>query len=127
MDNPHRPTILVVDPDPAIRTLILALMRREGYTAEAAGSAEQALALHGSTHPSAVVVEPRIAGGIALLDALQRGDGDGRAKPGVIVVTTPDGHGTPYAGAPGVRAVLLKPFRLEELTDAVAACCDGKG
>lgn len=126
MNNP-RHTILVVDPDPSIRTLIVALMRREGYATEAAASAEQALELRRSTQPKAVVLEPRMSGGPDLFDALQRGDGDGDAKPGVIVLTTPDSSKNPYAGAPGVRAVLLKPFRLEELTEAVAACCDGDG
>src|ERR1044071_5506456 len=96
METHH--TILVVDPDPAIRTLIVALLHREGYATEAAASAEQALELHRKTQPKAVVVEPRIPGGRALLDALRTASGDGDGKAAVIVLTTPDGSRKPFAG-----------------------------
>jgi DNA-binding response OmpR family regulator len=113
----HR--VLVVDPDPAIRTLIVAVLRRDGHTADAAATAEQALELQRSFHPAAVVVEPRIAGGEALLDALSRVDGG--THPALIVVTTPDGRDKPPS-RPAVHAVLHKPFRLEELAEALETC-----
>lgn len=124
MESSNRGRILVVDPDPALRSLMIALLRREGYLAEAAADEDEALRLGRTRQHAAVVVEPRMDGGDTLIDALHAVTGDG--KPNVIVVTTPDGHEpSRYLRVPGVRAVLLKPFRLEDLTTAVASCCNG--
>ena len=116
----HR--VLVVEPDPAIRALIVAVLRRRGHIADTAGTADEALELQRTFHPAAVVVEPRIVGGPALLDELGRADGE--AHPAVIVVTMPDGREPSCAEVPPVRAVLHKPFRIDELADAVLACCE---
>jgi CheY-like chemotaxis protein len=116
----HR--VLVVEPDPAIRALIVAVLRRHGHSLDAAGTAEQALELQRSLRPAAVVVEPRISGGEALLDALASVDGG--PHPAVIVVTTQDGRDPWLPSAFPVRAVLHKPFRIEELAEAVTACCE---
>jgi DNA-binding response OmpR family regulator len=124
MSSLARHRILVVDPDPSIRVLIVALLRRDGHDADAAGDASEALRLGRTRQHAAVVLEPRMHGGDALLDALQSVGPDGKSN--VIVVTTPDGSQT-YAGVPGVRDVLLKPFRIEELAAIVADCCDGGG
>ena len=116
----HR--VLVVEPDSAIRALIVAVLRRRGHTPHAVETVEEALELQRSFHPAAVVVEPRISGGKALLDALAHAGGG--THPAVIVVTTPDGRDTPPSHPPSVRAVLHKPFRIEELAEAVTSCCD---
>jgi DNA-binding response OmpR family regulator len=118
--NNHR--VLVIEPDPAIRALIVAVLRRRGHTPDAAETAEQALELQRSFRPAAVVVEPRISGGKALIRALS--DADGGTHPAVIVVTTPDGRDPSLSQAPAVRAVLYKPFRIEELAEAVTTCCE---
>jgi CheY-like chemotaxis protein len=121
--NAPRHTILVIDPDPSICALILALLRREGYAAEAAASPDEAILLHREGRYAAVIVDPRIQGGDSLLHALQlAGDGGGPTRK-VIVVTTPENSQPTYAGHPGVHAVLHKPFFLTDLTEAVATCC----
>jgi DNA-binding response OmpR family regulator len=114
--------VLVVEPDPAIRALIVAVLRRRGHSPDTAETVEEALELQRSFRPVAVVVEPRIAGGKALIDALAKTDGG--THPAVIVVTTPDSRDTPLCHAPSVRAVLHKPFRIEELAEAVTTCCE---
>ncbi len=111
-----------MEPDPAIRALIVAILRRRGHSPEAAETAEEALELQRRLRPAAVVVEPRISGGKALIDALANVDGG--THPAVIVVTTADGRDTPLSDAPLVRAVLHKPFRIEELAEAVTTCCE---
>ncbi|HEX8154583.1 MAG TPA: hypothetical protein VF698_15725 [Thermoanaerobaculia bacterium] len=116
----HR--VLVVEPDRAIRALIVAILRRRGHSPDAAETVEEALELQRSIRPAAVVVEPRIANARLLLDALARADGG--THPAVIVVTSPDRYHTAFSHAPGVRAVLHKPFRIEELADAVTTCCE---
>lgn len=122
MNASSRNAILVIDPDPSIRALILALLRRKGYLAEAAANSDEALRLHRDRKHAAVILDPRVLGGDALLHALQTAnDAPGQ----LIVVTTPDHSQTTYSARPGVHAVLYKPFFLSELADAVAACCGG--
>lgn len=111
--------VLVVDPDPSVRMLLVALMRRAGYQTDAARDQNEALALHRTWPHDAVIVEPRNLGGAALLEKLADG------KPNLIVVTTPEGASTPYRDTRGVRTVLLKPFRIDDLAAAVASCCNG--
>ena len=125
MRDHGRTSILVVDPDAGVRALIRALLQRAGYLTDAADNAEEALQLHRTRDHAAVVVDPRILGGEQLLDALHGSGPDGSAN--VIVVTTPDSTGVPYGRNPNVRAVLLKPFRIDELARAVDSCCDGDG
>jgi two-component system, NtrC family, response regulator AtoC len=112
----HR-NVLVVDPDSSIRALLVALLRREGFDADAADNAEEALDLRQRSQHATVVLEPRIRGGEELLDALAA---DG--KPNVIIMTAMDGSKPAY---PGARAVLFKPFLLEEMAAVLASCRDG--
>lgn len=124
MSASSRNTILVIDPDPSVRVLILALLRREGYRADAADNADDALRLRETCRHDAVVVDPHVDAGDSLLHALQTGTDGGTHARNVIVVTTPDDSEETYAGRPGVRAVLYKPLFLNDLAAAVAACCN---
>lgn len=125
MNAPIPNAILVVDPDPSIRALILALLRRKGYVAEATSSPEEAIRLHRDGKHAAVILDPRVQGGDALINALHTaGEGDA-PSPNLIVLTTPERVPVTYAERPGVQAVLFKPFFLNDLADAVAACCGG--
>jgi DNA-binding NtrC family response regulator len=123
MEDRGRTSILVIDPDAGVRALIRALLEREGYHTDSAADVEDALELCRAGEHAAVIVDPRILGGETLIDALHR-PGDG-AK--LIVVTTPDSSGLPYRCNPGVHAVLLKPFLIDELAAVVESCCDGAG
>jgi DNA-binding response OmpR family regulator len=53
-------TALVVDPDPRQRTLLLALLRRAGFRAEAVATGEQALEAVRRERPKLVVLEVRL-------------------------------------------------------------------
>ena len=119
MDSPNRQPILVVDPDRAVCTLIVAVLTRDGYDAESAVNADEALRIGRARRHAAVILEPHMHRGDALLDELQSGDG----KPNVIVITTKHDDGTSFASAPGVRSVLFKPVRIDELAAVVADCC----
>jgi DNA-binding NtrC family response regulator len=124
MNARERNVILVIDPDAAIRALLVALLRREGYLAESAGNVDDALRLHSSGRHAAVIIDPEIQAGEALLHALQT-DADERSRGGkVIVMTTPEASHEPYREQPGVHAVLFKPLFLAEVAATVAACCD---
>jgi CheY-like chemotaxis protein len=114
--------VLVLDPDPSVRALLVALLHREGYAADAAANPDEALHLRRAVHHEAVIVEPRSFGGPAVLDALRD------AVPGIpvnlIVVITAEPTASLYEKRTGVRAVLRKPFFLDELVGAVASCCE---
>ena len=112
--------ILVVDPDPAIRSLVAALLRRDGYLSDEADSADAALDLRRAANHAAVVVEPRMVDGETLLSTLTTHD-----PANVIIMTTSTGLQARYAGTPGVRAALLKPFVIDDLSAVVASCCNG--
>lgn len=106
----QRPRLLVIDPDPSVRALLVAVARRQGLEADSAGDTDAALE-HARAHDyAAVIVEPHIEGGEALLRAL--------AGCNVIVATT----ASDPAPRPGVTAVLRKPFLLDELTSAIDVC-----
>ncbi len=120
MPTQKKQKILVVDPDPAIRSLVVALLRRDGYLSDEAGSADTALHLRRVSNHAAVILEPRMLGGDALLQALTSHD-----TANVIIMTTSAGLQARSAAAPGVRAVLLKPFVIGDLSAIVASCCDG--
>lgn len=127
MNAPDRNFILVFDPDPAVRALILALLRRQGYVAEATVTADEALRLHRHGRHAAVILDPHVDGGDALLHALQTaGSGDAPNR-NLIVMTTSEHPRATYDGHPAVHAVLIKPFFLKDLASAVAACCEGAG
>lgn len=120
----NKSRVLVVEPDAPIRALILALLRRHGIAADGASDCDAALHSSAAMHYAAVVVDPRMPGGDALLDQLCADAPDG--KPNVIVVTSPDSPAAQYTTRGGVGAVLPKPFALDELRKVVERCCDGQ-
>jgi len=115
--------ILIVDPDASIRALLVVLLRRGGIDSDCVGDREAAMRHVTSQRYAAVIVEPRMNGGDALLNELYTTSADGR--PNIIIATTPDAGTAAFAFRAGVRTILLKPFRLEDLYETVAACCDG--
>jgi DNA-binding NtrC family response regulator len=112
-------SVLVIDPDPAVRALLLAVVRRQGFLAEGTDDADDALRRCRTGRHAAVIVDPRILGGVSLLNALDGASPDGT---NLIVVTTPDAFEAPYNHG-HVREVLFKPFHIDDLAAAVARCC----
>lgn len=111
--------ILIVEPDPAIRALISALLHREGYATEAVENAPAALHARRTSTPGAVILDPRMRGGEIFLAEL-RADASIGAK--VVIITTPDWRKPAYPTGDGIRGILLKPFFLQELVALVASC-----
>ncbi len=115
--------ILIVDPDASIRALLVALLRRGGIDSDCVGDREAAMQHAMSHRYAAVILEPRMNDGDALLNELYAACGDG--QPNIIIATTPDARTAAFAFRAGVRTILLKPFRIEDFYETVAACCDG--
>jgi len=123
VNKPTQQKVLVVDPDPAMRALIVAVLRREGYSAEIAETADAALDLRRTSEHAAVVLDPHVRGGEALLERLQHEAADANVNVNLIVMTTTDEFEPEYVEAAGVRAVLIKPFMIEDLANVIASCC----
>ena len=107
-------TILLVDDDPLILELGQELLEHLGYRVETASDAVPALEVFQRQGADLVIMDYRLPGmdGYRLLQELQALDAGVR----VLVAT---GHLSPrevtrlWAG--GVRGIIYKPFRLEEL------------
>ncbi|HEX6096968.1 MAG TPA: hypothetical protein VF432_11640 [Thermoanaerobaculia bacterium] len=104
--KPLRPRVLVIDPDPSICALLAAVVRRRGFEADTAGCREEALQRARVRAYAAITLEPRMAGGDALLRELPRRN---------LIVATTATDVTPK----GVAAVLRKPFLIDELSSLI--------
>lgn len=112
-----RQTVLVVDDEPAIRDLIVAVLEDEGYRALGAGSGRLALELLPVERPDLVLMDvmmPEMDG----REALRRM----RAAPGLdqIPVVLMSAAFAPDRVGLCIAAFLPKPFDLDELLDTIA-------
>lgn len=115
----ERPTILVVDDDPAIRALISLILQAHGYASIEARDGEQALDLLEHTpHVELMLLDLRMPrmNGLELLAELRA-----RAKLDTlpVVAFSGDGNAAKKAIEAGARACLIKPIEASRLLDAV--------
>ena len=121
MDQPPK-SVLIVDDDPAIRTLIVSVLLRAKIPIDQAANGREAIQRIEQTRYAAIVLDLMmpIASGFDVIDYLQERQPDERC---VIVIS---------AAAPAVLrevqeksvvcAVLRKPFDISELVTAVRGC-----
>jgi CheY-like chemotaxis protein len=112
-------TVLVVDDDDAIRTLIARVLKRAEYEVAVAANGNEAL-IHLRTHPFTTVVLDLmmpVMSGFEVLEYLRTHDDAG--TPAVVVVSAAGERDLESIQSPLVRAVLRKPFDLTELLAAV--------
>ena len=106
---------LIVDDDQPIRNLVRHILRRMGLPAREAANGLEALQMIAEVRPRVVFLDlmmPQM-NGWDVLDALKE-NGDLPDLP-IIVLTAVDSQRTEGLGAQGVRAILTKPFEVEEL------------
>jgi len=113
-----RPTVFVVDDNPAVRRSLKALFGAEGLEVAAYGSGTEFLAAWEPTRSGCLVLDLRLRGesGLELLDAL-------RARRAVLPVIVLTGHGSIPASVRALKAgaidFLEKPARPSELVARV--------
>lgn len=117
--------ILVVDDDEAIRTLLLTILQRHGFAVDTARDGDEALDRLQRCAYALVLLDlmmPHVNGWQVLDVLAQRDDAD---RPVVIVLTA----GTePRDFASGlVAGSVRKPFDVQLLLDAIAACIAAVG
>src|SRR6266496_985711 len=110
--------ILVVEDDPAIVDFVQRVLRRAGYAVRTAGDGAAALAAIAEHRPALVLLDltlPGMSGG-AVLEQLRR---QPSAVPIIVITASP--HIAATLSHDHIHQILLKPFLLQELLDAVAA------
>jgi DNA-binding response OmpR family regulator len=115
-------SVLVVDDDPNIRGLIVAALRRDGYTFLEAPNGRDALQLMRDHHPDVVVLDlmmPIVSGWDVLRE--RQGDSDLKQIP-VIVVSANREPALVAAVDAGICAFLPKPFDIGALSALVKSC-----
>ena len=113
----RRACVLVVDDDAQVRQAIRWALEDEGLAVVTAADGREALGLAVERAPDLVVLDvtlPELNG-----DAVARRLRSGRAHPMPILLITADGQASRKAGRVGAYAFLRKPFRIEDLLDAV--------
>ncbi|HET7737386.1 MAG TPA: response regulator, partial [Tepidiformaceae bacterium] len=120
MANPEAPTILVVDDDDAVRTMLARLLEAQGYQVVAAENSDVALRLfEGGVRPDLVVSDVVLPGrsGIELRRILAE------LAPGLPVILvsgySPEAPADFASKLPDTRFV-AKPFAVEQLLTLVA-------
>jgi FixJ family two-component response regulator len=116
--KPERPTVFVVDDDASMREAISSLIRSVGLRVEVFSSAREFLRVKASKSPACLVLDVRLPG-LSGMD-LQRELTAANNPIPVIFIT---GHGdipmSVRAMKAGAAEFLTKPFRDQELLDAI--------
>src|ERR1700687_2601349 len=117
------PTVFVVDDDPAVRASIQGLLKSASLRSESFGTAEEFLRVKRPDGPSCLVLDVSLPG-VNGLD-FQRQLGDAGIQIPIILIT---GHGdipmTVKAMQSGAVEFLTKPFRDQDLLDAINQALD---
>lgn len=121
--SPHGPyCVLVVDDDVNIRKMMIAALRRDGYTFCEAGNGREALDIMRAQNPSVVVLDlmmPILSG----WDVLKEREADEALKSiPVIIVSANRAPEIATAVDKGICAFLPKPFDIGVLTALVKSC-----
>jgi len=114
--------VLVVDDDPSIRRMIVAALKRDGYTFCEAPNGKEALELMRKEHPNVVVLDlmmPILSG----WDVLQARELEPELRQiPVIVISANRAPEVATAVDKGICAFLPKPFDIGALSALVRSC-----
>ena len=114
--------MLVVDDDPNIRRMIVAALRRDGYSFFEAANGKDALDLMRDEHPNVVVLDlmmPIMSGWDVLRERQQEPE---LSRIPVIVVSANRDPDVAIAVNAGICAFLPKPFDIGALSALVKSC-----
>lgn len=115
-------SVLVVDDDDAIRTLISRVLLRADFDVAQAGNGSEALAKLRARRFQTVVLDLMmpVMSGFEVVEYLRTNDDAG--APCIVVVSAAGERDLQSITSPLVRSVLRKPFDLPELLAAVEKC-----
>jgi two-component system, OmpR family, copper resistance phosphate regulon response regulator CusR len=114
--------VLVVDDDEAIRKLIAAILRRRGIAVDNVANGEEALKKLGEQSYDLMLLDlmmPRVDGYTVIERVREQ-----KIPIEIVVVTAAGASQVNAIDRSMVRAVISKPFDVNQLVDAVMAICD---
>jgi CheY-like chemotaxis protein len=122
---PDDRSVLVVDDDDAIRTLISRVLVRADYDVAHASNGSEALTMLRARRFRTVVLDLMmpVMSGFELVEYLHANDDAG--SPCIVIVSAAGERDLQSITSPLVRSVLRKPFDLPELLAAVEKCAIG--
>lgn len=121
--NQNVPVVFVVDDDPAIRQALQSLIRSVGLRVETFASAQEFHARRRSDAPSCLVLDVRMPGASGLDVQRQLGE-QGLTLPIIFISGHADIPMSVRAMKAGAMEFLTKPFRDQELLDAIQAAIE---
>jgi CheY-like chemotaxis protein len=118
------PRVLVVDDDPNIRRMMVAALKRDGYSFSEAANGKEALEMMRADRPDVVLLDlmmPVLSG----WDVLQEREHDASlSKIPVIIVSANRAPEIAQAVDKGICAFLPKPFDIGVLSALVRSCVE---
>jgi CheY-like chemotaxis protein len=114
-----RPTILIVDDDPAIRKMLVEVLALEGYPHETAANGQEALQKLGDGSPRVILLDllMPVMDGRATLAALEQDQAERQRHKIILVSAT---HNLEAAQDLQVDGQLSKPFTVDQLLNTIA-------
>jgi two-component system nitrogen regulation response regulator NtrX len=116
------PKVLIVEDDPAIRGLLIAAMRREPLSVDAAADGVEALERVRDNNYAVIITDlmlPRLDGA-AFIEAFTRLRPNAGSV--IFVMTAFDESASVRKLGPAVHAVVRKPFDVEKLVGTIREC-----
>jgi CheY-like chemotaxis protein len=119
---PEQRRVLVVDDDEAIRKLIAAILRRRGVAVDNVANGEEALKKLGEQSYDLMLLDlmmPRVDGYTVIERVREQ-----KIPIEIVVVTAAGASQVNAIDRSMVRAVISKPFDVNQLVEVVMAICD---
>ena len=113
-------SLLILDDDPALVSVMKEILVEEGYGVETATDAVEALRLVQEARPAVILMDMRMPGmdGWAFAGSLKE-----RGASASLIVITGAGHALEWAKEIGADDFLAKPFDMAELLSTVKRYC----
>ncbi len=108
------PRILVTDDEPGIRSLLVGVLERKGYTVFAASSGQQAVKMVEKERPSLVLLDVTMPGMDGILTLKKIRDID-KEVPVILVTSVNEEETIMDAEKLGIYGYVQKPFKLDRL------------
>jgi DNA-binding response OmpR family regulator len=118
--------VIVVDDDPALRTLFIAMLARKGFAVDVAPDGRAAYEKISRNAYAAILLDLMMpdVNGFELLERLARECP--ALLPRVIVMSGASRRVVQSLDTSLIWGLVRKPFDMDELVNAVTSCCDGR-
>jgi two-component system, OmpR family, response regulator MtrA len=122
-EDPPRRTVLIIEDDPAIGTMMSTLLGVEGYAPVLVSDGLEGLQAARSMHPAIITLDLSLPtmDGSQILDRLD--DGTDRRTPVIIVSAYTDRLSSAHRAR--VSAILTKPFEIDTLLSCISTALRG--